>query len=77
MYGRCCSQTASTFDLSVWEFWSALVIRVARLVIVEGRRSRQRSPEQYLLDVMAVLASVSTVLQCGSVRCWRQFAAAD
>ncbi|MGC0365272.1 amino acid adenylation domain-containing protein [Rhodococcus sp. 27YEA15] len=49
-------KTASTFDLSVWEFWSALVSG-ARLVI--AKVGGQQDPE-YLLDVMAV-SGVSTL----------------
>nr|WP_252194336.1 amino acid adenylation domain-containing protein [Rhodococcus sp. GOMB7] len=49
-------KTASTFDLSVWEFWSALVSG-ARLVI--AKVGGQQDP-QYLLDVMAV-SGVSTL----------------
>ncbi|MDI9947397.1 amino acid adenylation domain-containing protein, partial [Rhodococcus sp. IEGM 1302] len=49
-------KTASTFDLSVWEFWSALVSG-SRLVI--AKVGGQQDP-QYLLDVMAV-SGVSTL----------------
>ncbi|RQO39713.1 hypothetical protein DBV08_32320, partial [Rhodococcus sp. KBW08] len=49
-------KTASTFDLSVWEFWSALVSG-SRLVI--AKVGGQQDP-QYLLDVMSV-SGVSTL----------------